>query len=157
MPRDISTRWNSMFNMLVLALEYKTAVDDIVGNKVANMQQYELSDEEWRIAEQLHDTLKVGVCLHIFFQLSIPHLSPPCLHLLFLALHPLLLQSFQPWTIYMKHSPLSLSTLNMSHLSMLHLVLPRECSTVITLLPTNQKCIISQWVRDFFQLPRTSI
>lgn len=80
MPRDVSTRWNSTFDMLAFALEYKTAVDDIAGNKVANMRQYELSDEEWRIAEQLHDTLKVGVCLHIFFRLSVPHPSPPCLH-----------------------------------------------------------------------------
>ena len=72
MPRDVSTWWNSTFDMLVFVLEYKTAVDDIPGNKVANMRQYELSDEEWWIAEQLHDTLKVGVCLHIFLRLSVP-------------------------------------------------------------------------------------
>jgi hypothetical protein len=35
--------------------------------------------------------------------------------------------------------------------------LPRECSTVITLLPTNRKCIVLQWVRDFFQLSCISI
>jgi len=36
-----------MFDMLVFTLVYKTAVDDITGNKVANLWQYELSDEEW--------------------------------------------------------------------------------------------------------------
>jgi hypothetical protein len=41
MPRDILTRWNSMFDMLVFTLAYKTAVDDITGNKVANLWQYE--------------------------------------------------------------------------------------------------------------------
>ena len=60
MPRDVSTRWNSTFDILAFAPEYKTAIDDIAGNKAANLRQYELSDEEWRIAEQLHDTLKVG-------------------------------------------------------------------------------------------------
>ena len=47
MPHDISTRLNSMFNMLVFMLVYKTAVDDIAGNKFANLWQYELRDKEW--------------------------------------------------------------------------------------------------------------
>lgn len=76
MPWDVVTRWNSMFDMLVFALEYRTAVDDIAGNKTANLQQYELTDEEWQIAEQLHNTLKVSVCLHIFSHTSIGHLPP---------------------------------------------------------------------------------
>jgi hypothetical protein len=79
MPRDVSTRWNSTFDMLAFALVYKTAVDDIAGNKAANLRQYELSDEEWWIAEQLHDTLKVGVCTYF----SRPPSSPIRVHLLF--------------------------------------------------------------------------
>lgn len=59
MPRDVATRWNSTFDMLTFALQYRIAIDEIAGNKVANLRQYELNDEEWRIAEQLHDTLKV--------------------------------------------------------------------------------------------------
>ena len=59
MPRDVLTWWNSTFDMLEFALQYREAVDDIAGNKTANLCQYELNDEEWWIAEQLHDTLKV--------------------------------------------------------------------------------------------------
>ena len=59
---DVSMWWNSMFYMLVFALQYRVAVDDIAGNKAANLRQYELSDEEWQITEQLHDTLKVSIC-----------------------------------------------------------------------------------------------
>ena len=45
--------------MLAFALQYREAVDDISGNKTANMHQYELNDEEWQISEQFHNTLKV--------------------------------------------------------------------------------------------------
>jgi hypothetical protein len=65
MPRDVATRWNSTFDMLEFALQYRTAIDEIAGNKTANLRQYELNDQEWRIAEQLHDILKV-CCLFEF-------------------------------------------------------------------------------------------
>jgi len=48
-----------MFDMLTFSLQYREAVDDISGNKTANMHQYELNDEEWQISEQFHNTLKV--------------------------------------------------------------------------------------------------
>ena len=126
MPHDISTRWNSTFDMLAFTLEYTAAVNDIVGNRVANLPQFELSDEEWWNAEQLHDTLKVGVCLYIFYGSSLANLAA---------------QIFKDATLF----------LNMSHLSVLHLVLPRKCSTVITWLLTSWKCITWQCLCNFFQ------
>jgi hypothetical protein len=41
------------------AIRHRFAVDDIAGNKAAGLCRYKLSDEEWKIAERLCDTLKV--------------------------------------------------------------------------------------------------
>jgi hypothetical protein len=56
---NVRTWWNLMYDMLAFALQHHTAIDEITGNKTANLRQYELNDTEWRIGEQLIDTLKV--------------------------------------------------------------------------------------------------
>jgi hypothetical protein len=60
MPRDVRTRWNSTFDMLAFALRYRAAIDDITGNKKADLRRYELDNEEWKVAEQLCSALKVA-------------------------------------------------------------------------------------------------
>ena len=45
--------------MLEFALRYHTAIDDIAGNKAAGLRRYELDGNEWKIARQLCDILKV--------------------------------------------------------------------------------------------------
>lgn len=57
MPRDVATRWNSTYNMLVFALEYREAIDEISGDR--DMRKYELSEEEWELVQQLCDVLAV--------------------------------------------------------------------------------------------------
>jgi hypothetical protein len=59
MPRDVSTRWNSTFNMLDFALKYHIAIDKTTADRKTNSRMFELNDGEWEIACQLHDTLKV--------------------------------------------------------------------------------------------------
>ena len=59
MPRDVSTRWNSTFNMLDFAINYRTALDAMTSNRDLSLRKYELEDNEWAIAEHLRDMLKV--------------------------------------------------------------------------------------------------
>jgi hypothetical protein len=44
MPRDVVTHWNSTFNMLIFALKYYKAIDEISVDR--DIRKYELSEEE---------------------------------------------------------------------------------------------------------------
>jgi len=63
MPRDVSTRWNSTFDMLDFALDYRVPIDEITSNRDLNLRKYELQDNEWAVAKDLRDTLKAGSSL----------------------------------------------------------------------------------------------
>lgn len=62
MPRDVHMRWNSTHAMLSFLLEYWTAIEHITSERKNKLQWFELSKEEWDIARELSDTLKVGPC-----------------------------------------------------------------------------------------------
>ncbi|KAG6804809.1 hypothetical protein H0H92_002278, partial [Tricholoma furcatifolium] len=40
-PRDVRTRWNSTFDMVKMAVEYRVAVDAITADKTHNLRAYE--------------------------------------------------------------------------------------------------------------------
>jgi hypothetical protein len=65
MPRDVTTRWNSTFDMLDFAIEYRKALQLTTSDLDLNLRQYELSRAEWAIAQQLRNVLKVGLLLSI--------------------------------------------------------------------------------------------
>ena len=65
MPRDVTTRWNSTFDMLDFAVEYREALDSMTGNQRMKLRQYELTEEDWEITTQLRDVLKVRYQLNI--------------------------------------------------------------------------------------------
>jgi hypothetical protein len=67
MPQDVATRWNSTYDMLEFAIEFREALDTITGKKEMKLQKYEMDNEEWEIAQQLRDVLKVSLSLvHLY-------------------------------------------------------------------------------------------
>ncbi|KAL1937246.1 hypothetical protein VTO73DRAFT_13915 [Trametes versicolor] len=58
-PRDVRTRWNSTYRMLLFCLDYREAVDQITSERRHGLRELELSEEEWQICQQLHDVLKI--------------------------------------------------------------------------------------------------
>jgi hypothetical protein len=71
MPRDVSTRWNSTFDMLDFAVEHITAINTITADRDMKLRQYELSETDWGIARQLRDVLKVCNLFYLIFYLLI--------------------------------------------------------------------------------------
>jgi hypothetical protein len=59
MPHDVTTRWNSTFDMVDYALEHRAAVDTVTQQRDLRLRTLELADHEWVIVEQLRDVLKV--------------------------------------------------------------------------------------------------
>lgn len=70
MPRDVTTRWNSTYDMLEFAVEYREGIDSITGNLKMKLRQYELSEEDWEIATKLRDVLKVSFFYFLLFFVS---------------------------------------------------------------------------------------
>ena len=60
MPCDVTIRWNSTFDMLVVSDKYSEAFNVITGDRNMNLRKFEMSKEEWTVAEQLQEVLKVS-------------------------------------------------------------------------------------------------
>jgi hypothetical protein len=59
MPRDVSTRWNSTYDMVEFALEYRAALNTMTADRDMNLRQFELSKKEWGMATELCEALRV--------------------------------------------------------------------------------------------------
>jgi hypothetical protein len=64
MPRDVSTRWNSTYDMVEFATEYRAALDIMTADRDMNLRKFELSKKEWGMATELCEVLQVGFYLY---------------------------------------------------------------------------------------------
>jgi hypothetical protein len=82
MPRDVATRWNSTYEMLKFAVEYRAAIVNITADR--KLRDYEMDDDEWDVAEQLNRVLKVRApVLYVLPQLYLVHRSSRMQHFIF--------------------------------------------------------------------------
>jgi hypothetical protein len=68
---NVTTRWNSTYDMLEFAVDYQEAIDSITGNQKIKLRQYELSEEDWEIATKLCDVFKVSFFYFLLFSVSL--------------------------------------------------------------------------------------
>ena len=60
LPCDVSTRWNSVYDMLIVAKQYQMVIDEITARKEYKLWRYELTEEEWQILDDLMYVLRVS-------------------------------------------------------------------------------------------------
>ncbi|KAG2756746.1 hypothetical protein P692DRAFT_20714747, partial [Suillus brevipes Sb2] len=75
LPRDVSTCWNSTFDMIQCALSHREAIDAVTQQRDLGLRHLELTDQEWEIAGQLRDVLKILKDATLFFSRSTPNLA----------------------------------------------------------------------------------
>jgi len=69
MPYDVSTCWNSTFDIVEFAIQYRVTIDTMTTVHGFDLRKYELVPDEWKIAIELQDVLRVSTCFPPFFLL----------------------------------------------------------------------------------------
>ena len=59
MPCDMTTRWNSTYNMLKFAVKYWEAVEEFTSERKNELHEHELTVDKWDIVIELCSKLKV--------------------------------------------------------------------------------------------------
>ena len=68
MPRDVTVRWNSTYDMTEFVFTHKKAVNVITSNCDLGLQKFELTENVWGIVGQLAKVLKVSIATVIIPQ-----------------------------------------------------------------------------------------
>ncbi|KAH8995599.1 hypothetical protein EDB92DRAFT_1794344 [Lactarius akahatsu] len=53
MPRDVTTHWNSTFDMLVFVIQYRLAIDLMTATRNLGLRKHELVSTEWVVTTEL--------------------------------------------------------------------------------------------------------
>ncbi|KIK17899.1 hypothetical protein PISMIDRAFT_110451 [Pisolithus microcarpus 441] len=74
-PWDVSTRWNSTFDMVSFVVEYRTPVDALTDKHCLGLAAYALDEHEWLVLGQLCEVLKILKDATLFFSCGMPNLA----------------------------------------------------------------------------------
>ena len=152
MPRDVSTRWNSTYDMVEFATNYHAALDIMTADRDMNLRQFELSKKEWGMVSELSEVLQVccrfSLSVNKLIYLNIRFSSTALSS--FRVVHPASAPSYQPWTTSMNFWRQSLKISSTLGLSVLPLPLEKKHSTVIMTKPTTLRFIGLPWVSLIF-------
>ncbi|KIK19921.1 hypothetical protein PISMIDRAFT_106722, partial [Pisolithus microcarpus 441] len=73
--RDVSTCWNSTFDMVSFVVEYRTPVDALTDKCHLGLAAYALDEHEWLVLGQLYEVLKILKDTTLFFLHGMPNLA----------------------------------------------------------------------------------
>ena len=65
MLRDVSTQWNSTFDMSDFVVEHEVVIDMITDKHKLGLSSYALDEKEWEFLRQVRDVLKVSCSHHV--------------------------------------------------------------------------------------------
>ena len=52
---DVTTQWNSTYDVLSFVVKYRKAIEHIASDLKNDLHKYELTNTEWRIADKLKE------------------------------------------------------------------------------------------------------
>ena len=62
-PWDVSTWWNSTYNMLLFTIKYRDVIDTLTVDKSLKLRKFELDNDDWKIFQDLVSVLEVRIML----------------------------------------------------------------------------------------------
>jgi hypothetical protein len=68
LDRRVPTRWNADFDCLAAHLHFKSVIQSMTGVSDNKLKDYRLTEEQWELAEDVEEVLKVGFFFAVIYQ-----------------------------------------------------------------------------------------
>jgi len=65
MPQDVSTRWNSAFDMVDFGILYDQVIESVMDKRRLGLADFAIDKHEGKLLQQLRDMLKVRIDAYI--------------------------------------------------------------------------------------------